>query len=90
MKARTLRSCYLNVWALVTDFPGCTPPRVKPTVFDMCGQDYVAHCELVKDMKLVFSSHVDPKVYICQNLLIGYLLSNLFTYLTKVLLKFLA
>lgn len=27
---------------------------------------------------------------ICQNLLIGYLLSKLFTYLPKVLLKFLA
>lgn len=30
----------------------------------MCGQDYVVHYELVKDIKIVFSSQVDPKVYL--------------------------
>lgn len=30
----------------------------------MCGQNYVARYELVKDIKIVFSSHVDPKAYL--------------------------
>lgn len=66
-----------------------TPAETKPGVFAMCGQNYVSSNELVKDIKISFFSQADPKT-ICQNLLIGYLFPKVFTYLPKVLLKFLA
>lgn len=64
-------------------------PEIKLGVFAMCGQNYVSSNELVRDIKIFFFSQADPKT-ICQNVLIGYLLPKVFTYLPKVLLKYLA
>lgn len=45
-------------------FPWSHSSPVKPGVFAMCEQSYVSSNELVKDIKIFFSSHVDPKDYL--------------------------
>lgn len=64
LKERTSLLCDLNSQALVTDiFPWSHSPQRKPACLTCVGRAAGSN-EVAEDVKIFFSSYVDPKVYL--------------------------